>query len=349
MNDDALRFRTYIQTVGRGERRAKALGIDEAADAMGLILDGRADPEQRGAFLLACRIRGEDPAEMAGFVRALQSRCTPLPLPSAARHVLTVGHPYDGREDTFIMGAGAALIAAAAGATIIFHGGGRVPAKHAPGVADLFAALGVPEHCGPENAATFLAAHGFVHLDTRRFLPAWSGQLEIREKIGLRLPFSSAEKLLDPAGCGNVMLGIAHGPYLLRMTGAMQHLGIRRGTVVQGLEGSCDLSPQHPARVAVVAGDEVREESVDPRALGVFPTEVRTLGADPVLGARLTREAFEGTNAPAAEALAFNGAVLLWRAGVCETVAAGLDRARQLIASGAALERLEAARKPMPG
>lgn len=347
MNEIDERFREYIRVVGRGEKRAKALSFDDARDAMGLILDGRADPEQRGAFLLACRIRGEDPVEMAGFVAAMQVRCAPWPGPGGQVDgpAISVGHPYDGREDTFIMGAGAALVAAAAGAKVVLHSGGSVPAKHAPGVAEVLKALDIKACLNPAQAVTFLQTHGFVHLDIRQFLPQWSSLLGVREKIGLRLPFSSAEKLLDPARTGNLIAGIAHGPYLAKMLGAMKHLGIKRGMIVQGLEGSCDLHPGHAARVAALASDSALESTdiaIDPVKLGILPgIDIRANGADPLASAALTHDALAMKHESAADAIALNAAVLLWRSGISDGIESGLTLARETIRSGKAAELLK--------
>jgi len=175
VNDDDIRFREFVRTVGRGEKRAKPLNFEDASIAMGLILDGRADPRQASAFLLACRMKGEDPIEVAGFTQALQQRCQLIALSVEQRQAaVCVGHPYDGREDTFIMGAGAALVAAAGGATVVLHGAPKVPAKHAPTIAEVFAALKIPAYLPSQAAAEFLERHGFVHADTRAFLPPWT-------------------------------------------------------------------------------------------------------------------------------------------------------------------------------
>jgi anthranilate phosphoribosyltransferase len=344
MEESVLRFREFVRAVGRGEKRARALSFDDARAAMGMILDGQTDPEQRGAFLLACRIKGEDPVELAGFVAAMRDRCVKLnspPLP----HMVSVGHPYDGREDTFIMGAGAAIVAAAAGAKVVLHGAPQVPAKHAPGIAEVFQQLGIRAYLSPDEAPAFLSKNGFAHLDTRKLLPAWNSQLEIREKIGLRLPFSSAEKLLDPFSCGNLIVGIAHGPYLAKVGGAFKALNAR-GLVVQGLEGSCDLSPEHPARVAETSGDDIREISVDPKALGVSKAlDIRAVGADPAKSAALIHAALERNTGDepegAAQAIALNAAILLWRAGIAADPADGFQKAQASITSGAAKDRLQ--------
>jgi anthranilate phosphoribosyltransferase len=346
MNADDIRFREFVRTVGRGEKRARPLNFEDARDAMGLILDGRADPQQSAAFLLACRMKGEDPVELAGFTAALQQRCQLLQVDARQlQHCVTVGHPYDGREDTFIMGAGATIVAAAGGATVVLHGAPKVPAKHAPGVAEVLAALNIPVYLAPDTAASFVAQHRLVHVDTRAFVPAWVPQLELREKIGLRLPFSTIEKLLDPARSGNLIVGIAHGPYLAKISGALQRLNVPRGLIVQGLEGSCDLSPQHPARIAVVlppgSASSADEIAVDPKALGLNAAlDVRAIGADPAKSAQLTQAAFSGSTDPdaqaAAEAIALNAGLLLWRAGICVDLKAGFERARELITGGEA-------------
>jgi len=334
MDEQTSQFREFVRTVGRGERRAKPLSFDDARTAMGMILDGKVDPDQRGAFLLACRIKGEDPEEMAGFVAAMQERCQTLPNSPEA---ISIGHPYDGREDTFIMGAGAAIVAARCGARVVLHGAGRVPPKCAGTVGDVLNELAIPQHLDGSAASASLKENGFAHLDTRKLLPAWSAQLPIREKIGLRLPFSSAEKLLDLSGSRRVIVGIAHGPYLEKMTGAMRRLGLS-GAVIQGQEGSCDLSPQHPTRVCRVDGNSVTEVSIDPKALGISPAlPVREIGADPKRCAELTQNALGGKDDEqsrgAAEAIAFNAGVILWISGIVTDVTAGLSMAREQLAA----------------
>ena len=182
---------------------------------------------------------------------------------------------------------------------MVLHGAPRVPAKHAATVGEVLQALGAAAYVTPERAGEHLAQLGFVHADTRAFLPPWGAQLELREKIGLRLPYSTVEKLLDPARTGNLITGIAHGPYLAKIAGGMRRFNVRQGLIVQGLEGSCDLSPQHPTRIADVWPDAnpdspAREIAIDPAQLGLSPAlNVREIGADPQRSAELTRRAFE--------------------------------------------------------
>ena len=63
-------FAHYVRTLGRGPARSRHLTQDEAREAMTCVFRDEAEPLQVGAFLLLLRYRGEDAAELAGFVEA---------------------------------------------------------------------------------------------------------------------------------------------------------------------------------------------------------------------------------------------------------------------------------------
>jgi anthranilate phosphoribosyltransferase len=63
----------FVRIVAQGKGRARALTLDEAQEAMGVILEGRAAPEAVGALLMVLRLRGEEPQEIAGFTAALRA------------------------------------------------------------------------------------------------------------------------------------------------------------------------------------------------------------------------------------------------------------------------------------
>ena len=63
-------FARFVAILGRGKSLSRSLTVEEAEEAMAMILDGRARPEQVGAFLMLLRVKEETPDEIAGFVRA---------------------------------------------------------------------------------------------------------------------------------------------------------------------------------------------------------------------------------------------------------------------------------------
>src|SRR4051794_3374684 len=88
-------FRAYIKMIGTGERGRRALTREEVGDAMGAILCGDATDAQTAAFLLAMRIKGETPEEMAGMADALRRRAVRL-TPRTDRPVVACAGGYDG-------------------------------------------------------------------------------------------------------------------------------------------------------------------------------------------------------------------------------------------------------------
>ncbi len=87
---------------------------------MGLIMDGAALPSQVGALLMALALKGERPAELAGFARAMRDRAERLPdsLPDVFD---TCGTGGDGAH-TFNISTASMFVAAAGGARFAKHG-----------------------------------------------------------------------------------------------------------------------------------------------------------------------------------------------------------------------------------
>ncbi|CAA9499760.1 MAG: hypothetical protein AVDCRST_MAG67-1854 [uncultured Solirubrobacteraceae bacterium] len=86
---DYAGFRAVIKAVGTGPRGSRALTFDEARDATAGLLAGDVSPVQAGAFLIAMRIKGEAPAELAGMTQALRD---------AARSAAPTRCPADARS-----------------------------------------------------------------------------------------------------------------------------------------------------------------------------------------------------------------------------------------------------------
>ncbi|HXE77734.1 MAG TPA: DNA-binding protein YbiB, partial [Rhodanobacter sp.] len=83
----------YLKVIGRGKDGARALNREQAADLFGQVLDGAAGDLEVGAFCLAMRVKGETPAEMAGFLDATDARLNKLP---ATERPMVVLPSYNG-------------------------------------------------------------------------------------------------------------------------------------------------------------------------------------------------------------------------------------------------------------
>ncbi|HGG59890.1 MAG TPA: anthranilate phosphoribosyltransferase, partial [Gammaproteobacteria bacterium] len=71
MSDEQI-MRAAIQKVATGPEYSKDLSLDEARDAMRVVLSGRADPVQAGVLLIALRMKRETLDEFTGALQALR-------------------------------------------------------------------------------------------------------------------------------------------------------------------------------------------------------------------------------------------------------------------------------------
>src|ERR1700733_4591458 len=108
-------FRATIRTVGTGVRGSRALTFDEAREAMGALLAGEGSDTQAGAFLIAMRIKGEQPDELAGGARALRG-AAPQVHPEVDRPLVACAGAYDGTADAPHLSLAVGATAAACGA-----------------------------------------------------------------------------------------------------------------------------------------------------------------------------------------------------------------------------------------
>src|SRR2546428_13019565 len=64
----------------------QSLSEQEASDVFSVVMRGEATPAQLGGLLLALRVKGETPAEVAGAARGLGAAI--IPVPARGRHLL---------------------------------------------------------------------------------------------------------------------------------------------------------------------------------------------------------------------------------------------------------------------
>ncbi len=224
------------------------LGADEIAAVFGTIMDGQATPAQVGGLLVALRMKGETPDEIAGAARAMRARATRLRCPEPEHAVDTCGTGGDGSGSVNVSTI-AAVIVAACGVRVAKHGNRALSSR--AGSADVLEALGVHltpevavlERCLAEVGITFMFAPSF-HAATRHA----SGP---RKELGTRTLFNLLGPLTNPAGVGNQVVGVFDAVFLAPLAHALGRLGARRAFVVHG-EGGVD-------EVAVAGTTQVAE------------------------------------------------------------------------------------------
>lgn len=112
-------FAEFVRILGKGKRGARDMSREEAHQAMGLLLDGKVEDTQLGAFLMLLRHKEESAVELAGFTEALRERLSP---PAIAVDLDWPTYAGKKRHLPWFLLAVKAL--AASGMRIHLHGGG---------------------------------------------------------------------------------------------------------------------------------------------------------------------------------------------------------------------------------
>ena len=313
----------------------KSLDRPSARDLLEAILRGEAAELQIAALLGALGARGETPAEIAGFIDVMRSAATPYPdLTDAERGRLvdTCGTGGDS-SNTFNISTAAALVAAAAGATVAKHGNRAVTSKC--GSADVLEALGIPIHLDPAAATAELRRHRFCFLLAPAHHPQMKALMPVRKALGVRTVLHILGPLLNPAGARRQVMGVYHPRLVPLVAEAMTLLGTHHAMVVHGDGGLDEISLSGPSQVAEVRDGIIHQYIVTPEELGLTPAPLEALtGGDTTLNAAILNAIFDGEPGPRRDVVLLNAAAVLLTSGIASDMSDGIAKSAHAIDSG---------------
>ena len=311
----------------------------DARELMGSIMEGEATDAQIAGFLVALRTKGETADEIAGFAEAMREHVVPVS-PQRSPVVDIVGTGGDGAH-TFNISTAAALVAAAAGAAVAKHGN-RAASSQA-GSADVLEELGIALEQPPERIALSIDDLGFGFMFARAHHPAMRFVASVRQEIGIRTVFNILGPLANPAGACDGVFGVYSPALVPLFAEALGELGARRAFVVHGEGGLDELSPSGPSLVAEIVDGDVTEWELDPRDLGIEPSDGATLrGGSATENAAIIRAVLAGEPGGRRDAVLLNASGALVAAGLADDLVEGIALGAETIDSGAAASRLEA-------
>lgn len=309
--------------------------LDEATavDVMGVIMRGEAEESQVAAFLVALRAKGEAPAEIAGFVRAMLDAAAPIDLPGPL--VDTCGTGGDG-AGTFNVSTIAALVVAAAGVRVAKHGNRAASGRC--GSADLLEAWGVAIELPPDAVARTVDELGIGFLYAKTFHPAMRFVGPVRARLGVRTVFNVLGPLSNPAGAEHQVVGVADARLAPVMADALATLGKRHALVFRGDDGLDEVTTTGPSQVWEVRDGGVTTWRLDPADLGVARATLADLtGGGVEENVAIADRILGGQAGAPSDLVAINAAAALYAADAVPDLATGLDRARAVLDEGSAL------------
>lgn len=326
-----------MQTAIRAVTERRDLSSEQMTAAMRLIMTGEATPAQIGGFLVGLRMKGETVDEIAaaaGVMRELATRVE-LELPHL---VDTCGTGGDGAH-TFNISTTAAFVVAAAGANVAKHGNRSVSSKS--GSADVLEAAGVNLDLTPEQVGECVRQAGVGFMFAPKHHSAMKHAIGPRREMGVRTIFNVLGPLTNPAGAPHQVLGVYSGEWLEPLAQVLGRLGSKHVLIVHAEDGMDEISISAPTQVAEWQHGTLKRYAITPEQFGMVRADVKRLAVElPEQSLGIMRDVLDDKEGPARDIVVLNAGAAIYAADLAATLEEGMQKAREVIASGAARERL---------
>ncbi len=312
---------------------------DEMLHLFRQIMSGEMSPVMIAALTMGLRVKKETIGEITAAAQVMREFSTKVPMADTTNLLDIVGTGGDGAH-TFNISTAAMFVAAAAGARVAKHGGRSVSSSS--GSADLIESLGANINLKPEQIAQSIAQTGIGFMFAPNHHAAMKHAAPVRRELGVRTIFNILGPLTNPAGAPNILMGVFHEDLVGIQVRVLQRLGAQHAIVVYGRDNMDEVSLGAGTLVGELVNGEIREYEIHPEDFGLQMTASRNLKvADSVESKAKVMEALQGVPGAASDIVALNAGTALYAAGVADSIADGLQRARQVVESGAALAKLE--------
>ena len=132
-------------------------------------------------------------------------------------------------------------------------------------------------------------------------------------------------------------MGVFHPDLVGIQARVLRELGSKRALVVWGRDGVDEISLGERTLVAELRNSDLSEYEIAPEDFGLARAPLSLLRVeDPQASKRMLLDALDGAAGPASDVVALNAGAALYAANVAVSIKDGLDRARAVMASGAA-------------
>jgi anthranilate phosphoribosyltransferase len=304
---------------------------------MNEIMDGEATDVQKSAYLTALAMKGETIDEITGSAVGMRDHCVKLLHDMDVLEI--VGTGGDG-ANSFNISTTSALVISAAGIPVAKHGNRAASSKS--GAADVLEALGVNIKIAPARSTELLKKINICFLFAQNYHVAMRFVGPIRKELGIRTIFNILGPLANPAGANMELMGVYSADLVEPLAHVLANLGVKRALVVFGIDGLDEISMSAPTKVCEVKDGTFTSYEIKPEDFGFKRCSKDDLvGGTPEENAQITREILDGKRGPKRDAVLMNSGAAIYMAGKADSIAAGIEMAKEIIDSGKAKEQLE--------
>ncbi len=315
------------------------LNADEMRVVMRLIMSGNATDAQIAGFLIALRCKGETIDEIAAAAEVMRQLATRVNI--AGEHIIdTCGTGGDG-ANTFNISTTCAFVVAAAGGKVAKHGNRSVSSSC--GSADVLEVAGVNLALSAEQVAQCVNEIGIGFLFAPKHHGAMKHTIKVRKDMGVRTLFNLLGPLSNPAAAPNQLIGVFAKEWVEPLAQVLKKLGSQHVLVVNAEDGLDEISIASATSIAELKDGIVSSYTITPEQFGFKRASLNELAVNNAVDSlSIVRSVLDNQAGAARDIVQLNAGAAIYAANITDTLAAGIAKAAQVIASGAARAKFDA-------
>ncbi|EIT86593.1 anthranilate phosphoribosyltransferase [Fictibacillus macauensis ZFHKF-1] len=310
----------------------------EAYELMTLVLSGNVPKEELALLLTMLHKRGETVEEMVGFVSAIMAQTNPISIPTVPL-LDTCGTGGDGAS-TFNISTASSFVLASTGLQVTKHGNRAVTSTS--GSSDVLHALGISASVTEADIKRQLAQHSLAFLYAPNHHPALRHAAATRASLPFRTVFNVLGPLINPTLPTHQLIGAYNLDAARKMAETLSQIGKKRALIVTGEDGLDECSVFARTHFFDVQDGTITTFSKTPEEVGLTRGHKQDiLISSKEASAGLVYDVLHNVApASAIDIVSYNSGAAFYVAGVTETIAEGIQYAREVISSQQAAHHL---------
>lgn len=327
-------MKEYIEKILEGQD----LSVVEMKEAMLNIMSGEVDPILTASFLTALKHKKETVDEIVAGAMVMREKAAVIQIDDEVT-LDTCGTGGD-QQGTINISTATAILVAAAGVKVVKHGNRSVSSKC--GCADVLEELGVRIDLNAEQVKECVEKINIGFLFAPTFHNAMKHVAPVRKALGFRTIFNILGPLANPANANYQLVGVFDESLLSVYANALKDLGVRRAMVVHGKDGLDEITITGRTLVMELRDGEIQEYEICPEDFGLKSAPMDAIrGGDKEENAQILKEIFQGKQGPMRDVILLNAGAALYVTDQVSSIAKGVEKAIELIDSGAVSRKLE--------
>ncbi len=315
------------------------LTFDESYSVMSEIMNGEVNNSHLAGFLIALKSKGEKPAEVAGFAKAMKEKS--IKISCYDTNVIDVCGTGGDNSGSFNISTATSFVVAAAGVKVAKHGN-RSISSHC-GSADVLQELGINIDLPKEKSEEALNKIGITFLFAPSYHPAMKYAAPVRKELGMKTIFNMLGPLTNPADVKKQIVGTFNTQAAKTMAEASKYLGLEK---VCFLCGSGKYDEIYLGDITEIhefnKGSEIKYYNISSETFGYPKISFDSIrGGSCEVNAKIILDIFQNKKSNGAfHTVAANSALALYAAGYSVDLIKCKIAAEEAIKNGAAMAKL---------